>query len=219
MEKIRIVLIEDEDLIRTGLRESLLTTTDQSQWVGEAADGQSGLALIAQTRPDVAIIDIGLPDMSGIEITQQIKSWPVDQQCRVLILTLNHSEKIVLAAFAAGADAYCMKDSRTGRLVEALQAIHAGFAWIDPAIARIVLSQPPAIRPVSPDVIIRHNLTERELEVLQLIVDGGSNADIAEALYITVGTVKTHVRNILNKLSADDRTEAAVRALRSGLVG
>ena len=218
MEKIRIALIEDEDLIRTGLREAL-SADDRVEWVGEAADGQSGLALISQTGPDLAIVDIGLPDMSGIEITQKIKGWPVDQKCRVMILTLNHSEEMVLAAFAAGADAYCLKDSRTALLVEAIQATHAGFAWIDPAIARIVLAQSAVPRPLAAGVTVRHNLTERELEVLQLIVDGGSNADIAEALYITVGTVKTHVRNILNKLSADDRTQAAVRALRSGLVG
>ena len=218
MEKIRLVLIEDEDLMREGLREALLTADDRFQWEGDAANGQSGLALITKTRPDVAIVDIGLPGMNGIEITQQIKAEPSNQQCRVLILTSKNSEETVLAAFAAGADAYCMKDSHTKLLVEAIRAIHEGFAWIDPAIARIVLSQPPAIRPPSSDVVIRNPLTERELQVLQLIVNGGSNADIAEELYITVGTVKTHVRNILNKLSADDRTEAAVRALRSGLV-
>ncbi|MEB3160827.1 MAG: response regulator transcription factor [Synechocystis sp.] len=218
MEKIRVALIEDEALIRTGLRESL-STDERCQWVGEAVDGPSGLQLISQTQPDVAIVDIGLPGMSGIEMTQQLKAWPTDQQCRVMILTFNHSEEMVLAAFAAGADAYCMKDSRPALLLEAIQATHAGFAWIDPAIARIVLAQPPVPRPLSPHRTVRHNLTDRELEVLQLIVDGCSNADIADALYITVGTVKTHVRNILNKLSADDRTQAAVRALRSGLVG
>jgi DNA-binding NarL/FixJ family response regulator len=218
MEKIRVALIEDEDLIRTGLRDAL-SPDDRCQWVGDAADGQSGLRLITQTRPDVVIVDIGLPGMSGIEITQQIKAWPVNQQCRVMILTLNDSEEMVLAAFAAGADAYCMKDSRPGLLMEAIQATDAGFAWIDPAIARIVLSQSPVHRPPSRDLTVRQNLTDRELEVLQLIVNGCSNAEIAHSLYITVGTVKTHVRNILNKLSADDRTQAAVRALRSGLVG
>ncbi|MGA1622352.1 MAG: response regulator [Synechocystis sp.] len=218
MEKISIILIEDEALIRTGLR-GTLSTVDHFEWAGEAADGQAGLTLIQEIHPDVAIIDIGLPGISGIEMTQRIKTLPLAQQCRVMILTLNHSEEMVLAAFAAGADAYCMKDSRPPLLIEAIQAIHEGFAWIDPAIARVVLSQPGASRPLTPKASLRYNLTDRELEVLQLIVDGCSNADIAETLYITVGTVKTHVRNILNKLSADDRTQAAVRALRFGLVG
>lgn len=221
METIRLALIEDEPLIRQGLRDAL-TEEPGFVWAGEAADGQSGLALIERERPDVVIVDIGLPDMSGIEVTQLLKQSDFDCNCHVLILTLNHQPETVLAAFSAGADAYCMKDSRPELLIEAIQATHSGFAWIDPAIARIVLDQsvpiPTAGQTPATATFPDCHLTERELEVLQLIVDGGSNADIAEALYITVGTVKTHVRNILNKLSADDRTQAAVQAIRSGLV-
>lgn len=220
MEKIRIALIEDEDLIRQGLRDAL-TTEPSFEWVGDAPNGKLGLALMAQKQPDVVIIDIGLPDMNGIIVTQQLKRGPRDCHCRVVILTLNDQEETVLAAFSAGADAYCMKDSRPELLIEAIQATHSGFAWIDPAIARIVLAHSNAPGPglAAPLTSSRaYGLTERELEVLQLIVDGGSNADIAARLYITVGTVKTHVRNILNKLCANDRTEAAVRAIRSGLV-
>jgi DNA-binding NarL/FixJ family response regulator len=142
-----------------------------------------------------------------------------------------------MAAFAAGADSYCMKNISFDNLLEALQVTYEGNAWIDPAIARIVLTQAKssevgadaaaalktvtinAAEPEYSQLIEAYPLTERELEVLQLIVEGCSNAAIAEKLYITVGTVKTHVRNILNKLCADDRTQAAVRALRSGLVG
>lgn len=222
IETIRIALIEDDELVRTALRQTL-TVNHHLQWAGDAADGQSGLALITQARPDVAIIDLGLPDMSGIEIAQKIKAAPDDRQCRVLILTLNNSVESVLAAFAAGADAYCMKASRPALLIEAIQAIFEGFAWIDPAIARVVLSHQTVPFPQPPQTATNasqeHNLTDRELQVLQLIVDGHSNAEIAAKLYITVGTTKTHVRNILNKLSADDRTQAAVRALRAGLVG
>lgn len=221
MEKIRIALIEDEDLIRQGLRDAL-TMEPSFEWVGEAANGQLGLVMMQQKQPDVVIIDIGLPDMNGIDVTQKLKKGPLNCQCRVVILTLNDQEETVLAAFSAGADAYCMKDSRTELLIEAIQATHGGFAWIDPAIARIVLAHAPGAEPSEPSSPSRsslsYGLTERELEVLQLIVDGCSNADIAEKLYITVGTVKTHVRNILNKLCANDRTQAAVRAIRSGLV-
>lgn len=218
MEKIRIALIEDEDLIRQGLRDAL-TAEPSFQWVGDAPNGRLGLAMMEREQPDVVIIDIGLPDMNGITVTQKLKRGPVNSQCRVVILTLNDQEETVLAAFSAGADAYCMKDSRTELLIEAIQATHDGFAWIDPAIARIVLAHSPVPEPSSPTrSSFSYGLTERELEVLQLIVDGCSNASIAENLYITVGTVKTHVRNILNKLCANDRTQAAVRAIRSGLV-
>jgi DNA-binding NarL/FixJ family response regulator len=192
-------------------------------------------------KPDVAIVDIGLPDIDGIELTRRFRQAQAlmedDTDTRVLILTLQDNEDVVLAAFAAGADSYCMKDVSLDQLVDALRVTNEGNSWIDPAIARVVLrknrlSQPSngavednhlvAITAAEPEynqIIEAYPLTERELEVLQLIVDGCSNAVIAEKLFITVGTVKTHVRNILNKLCADDRTQAAVRALRSGLVG
>lgn len=205
------------------------------QVVGEAATGQKGLEIIRERQPDVAIVDIGLPDMDGIELTRSLKALQAEseelQAVKVLILTLQDSEESVLAAFAAGADSYCMKDISFDLLLEALRVTRDGSAWIDPAIARIVLSKAGsgadavertisigAADPEYEQMVEAYPLTERELEVLQLIVEGASNAQIAERLYITVGTVKTHVRNILNKLCADDRTQAAVRALRSGLV-
>ncbi|MER3475994.1 MAG: DNA-binding response regulator, partial [Leptolyngbya sp. ERB_1_2] len=133
--------------------------------------------------------------------------------------------------FAAGADSYCMKDISGDRLAEAIQTTAGGNAWIDPAIARIVLSQVKFSQPAAATtvtinklssedsgMISDYPLTVRELDVLELIVDGRSNAEIAERLYITIGTVKTHVRNILNKLCVNDRTQIAVRALRAGLV-
>ncbi len=234
MRKIRVALIEDHDLTRMSLR-AALQQRSEIEWVGEASNGSDGLILLQATLPDVAIIDIGLPDLDGIELTKQFKaSQSLDQETatKVLILTLYDDEAAVLAAFAAGADSYCMKDIRLELLIEALKATQDGNSWIDPAIARIILSQaqntPPSISTTAVPVVIpskdnlsndSHPLTERELEVLQLIVEGYSNAQISEALFITVGTVKTHVRNILHKLSADDRTQAAVRALRSGLVG
>jgi DNA-binding NarL/FixJ family response regulator len=225
MNDIRIALIEDHDLTRVGMRTALQQKSG-FRVVGEASNGTDGMRLITTVRPDVAIVDIGLPDIDGIELTKRFKQAQADAgyETRVLILTLQDSEEVVMAAFAAGADSYCMKDVSLDLLMEALKVTHEGNSWIDPAIARIVLrqSQQPAPRTIaglSPDDEIQsYPLTERELEVLQLIVDGNSNASIADKLFITVGTVKTHVRNILNKLCADDRTQAAVRALRTGLV-
>lgn len=238
MTKIRVALIEDHDLTRMGIRTALGRNVD-FEIVGEAANGNDGLQILKTLQPDVAIVDIGLPDKDGIELTREAKSIVPSLLTKILILTLRDSKEAVLAAFGAGADSYCMKD-KYENLLEAVRHTHNGNAWIDPAIARIVLQQaqenPPASQKASQtnqfaeksefgnangndDTIEPYTLTERELEVLQLIVEGCSNAIIAERLYITVGTVKTHVRNILNKLCADDRTQAAVRALRSGLVG
>jgi DNA-binding NarL/FixJ family response regulator len=236
--EIRITLIEDHDLTRVGMR-TALQQRPGFKVIGEAANGTDGLKLLMTAKPDVAIVDIGLPDIDGVELTRRFRQsqTPTDQPyTKVLILTLQDNEDVVLAAFAAGADSYCMKDVSLDQLVEALRITQEGNSWIDPAIARIVLRQTreiatpdnetvektvtiSAAEPEYNQIIESYPLTERELEVLQLIVDGCSNAVIAEKLFITVGTVKTHVRNILNKLCADDRTQAAVRALRSGLVG
>jgi DNA-binding NarL/FixJ family response regulator len=239
MNKIRVALIEDHDLTRVGIR-TALQQRQEIEVVGEAANASEGLKLLEATHPDIAIVDIGLPDKDGIELTRQIKAAPENgevPQTKVLILTLRDNKEAVMAAFAAGADSYCMKDISFDNLLEALRVTYSGNAWIDPAIARIVLQQAQQTPEGSEtgldtktvsinaadaeydQMIAAYPLTERELEVLQLIVEGCSNAIIAEKLYITVGTVKTHVRNILNKLCADDRTQAAVRALRSGLVG
>lgn len=253
MSKINVILIEDHDLTRMGLR-TALQKQSPVHVVGEAANGIDGLKLLEQEKPDIAVVDIGLPDIDGIEVTRRLKAataQPGQQgKPKVLILTMQDNEDTVLAAFAAGADSYCMKDINIDKLVDALQQTHEGNSWIDPAIARIVLQQAryqlltdqpqtqpdppgPALRAIAdspePNIVLEaaseateapetYSLTDRELEVLELIVAGCSNAAIAEKLYITVGTVKTHVRNILNKLCAHDRTQAAVRALRSGLV-
>ncbi|MCC5638094.1 response regulator transcription factor [Nostoc sp. CHAB 5844] len=238
MSKIRIVLIEDHDLTRVGIR-TALQQKEEIEVLGEAGNAAEGLKLLKILQPDIAIVDIGLPDKDGIALTREIKATVTGEDAtKVLILTLRDNKEAVLAAFAAGADSYCMKDIKFDNLLEAVRVTYNGNAWIDPAIARIVLQQAQQNSPKqesaptdnknipenqgtgeSEEIIDPYTLTERELEVLQLIVEGCSNAVIAERLYITVGTVKTHVRNILNKLCADDRTQAAVRALRSGLVG
>ncbi|EKQ66747.1 response regulator containing a CheY-like receiver domain and an HTH DNA-binding domain [Leptolyngbyaceae cyanobacterium JSC-12] len=232
----RIILIEDHDLTRIGLR-TALKRIQGIEIVGEAATAMQGLELLKSTHPDIAVVDIGLPDIDGIELTRQIKQLQAssDQSpTKILILTMHENEELVLAAFAAGADSYCMKDIRIERLVEAIKTTDEGNSWIDPMIANIVLQKVrqaaspihdrtktiaiDSVQPEMEQMLGETPLTERELEILQLIVDGCSNAAIAEKLFISVGTVKTHVRNILNKLCADDRTQAAVLALRSGLI-
>lgn len=251
MSNIRIALIEDHDVVRIGLR-AVFQAQPGLELVGEASNGLQGLALLQTIPVDVALVDVGLPGMDGIELTQQFRKFqqakieqakieeaPIDQtlpgiNTKVLMLTLQNSEEIVLASFAAGADSYCMKDSGVEQLIEAIRKTGNDEAWIDPAIASIVLRQmrqgmvPVSvdkrtieIRSVEPEyeqVLSADPVTQREHEVLELIVAGCTNVVIAERLCITVGTVKTHVRNILAKLCADDRTEAAVRALRAGII-
>ncbi|MDF5713370.1 MAG: response regulator transcription factor [Rhizonema sp. NSF051] len=238
MSEITIVLIEDHDLTRMGLK-AALQSNNMLKVIGEAANASKGLKLLETAKPDVAVVDIGLPDMDGIELTRKFREYQAENaesQTKILVLTMDHTEDAVLAAFAAGADSYYMKDTSIDKLTEAIQATHGGNSWIDPAIANVVLQQmrqglpknqlseqPKTVKIEAlpseyEQVLETYPLTQRELEILELIVAGCSNGQIAEKLYITVGTVKTHVRNILNKLCADDRTQAAVRALRSGLV-
>lgn len=231
--EIGVALIEDHDLTRMGLRAAFRQAG--LRFLGEADNGEKGLTLLKEMSPDVAVVDVGLPDIDGIEMIQRFKKENPESETRILMLTMHDSEKAVLAAFAAGADSYCTKEIDTKDLVTAIQETNEGNSWIDPSIASLVLSQvkPAAtvgeafnsrtveIRAVEPEyeqIIEAYPLTERELEILECIVAGCSNAQIAEKLFVTVGTVKTHVRNILNKLGASDRTQAAVRALRSGLI-
>ena len=231
MSLIQVALVEDHTLTRLGMR-TALEQTQKVKVVGDAANAHDGLQLLQTTKPDVAIVDVGLPDMDGIELTRKFREFQAqtpDCKTKVLILTLNDREDTVLAAFTAGADSYCMKDTNLEQLVEAIEATYAGENWIDSSIARIVLKEVrpvgakptvaiDAIEPEYTQMLAATPLTDRELDVLALIVAGHSNYDIADKLYITVGTVKTHVRNILNKLCVNDRTQAAVRALRAGLV-
>lgn len=214
MAQISLALVADTDFILEK-RRALLENFPDFLWLGETTGVQNGLAFIEQTRPDVALIALALVGPEGLALVGAIKarSWPV----RILMLTADRRSQSVLGAFGAGADSYCLKDIRPELLMEAIKATHQGQTWIDPAIARIVLTALTGAARENNQSGTDYGLTEREREILQLVVDGLSNAEIAQKLYITVGTVKTHVRNILHKLDADDRTQAAVRALRSGL--
>ncbi|TRU82356.1 MAG: response regulator transcription factor [Microcystis novacekii Mn_MB_F_20050700_S1] len=236
MDKVRVIVIEDHDLTRMGLV-TALQHREGIQVVGEAISGLQGLKLLEETKPDVAIIDIGLPMIDGIELVRRFQQNRGEDSLapKILMLTMHKTPELVLAAFTAGADSYCMKDISVDKLVEAIYCTQEGNPWVDPVIANIVLEQvrqnvavggdagakTVAIHGVDQEcrqLLENAPLTARELEILDLIVAGNSNAQIADRLYITIGTVKTHVRNILNKLSVDDRTQAAVLALRSGLV-
>ena len=223
MSKIRTVIIEDHELTRLSIC-TALQRKDEIELVGQANNARYGFIMLKKLQPNVAIVDIGLPDQDGIELTRKIKAN--HQQLlntKVLILTSSDHEESVLSAFSAGADSYCMKDIKFDNLLNAIRVTAEGNPWIDPVIARILVEKAKQKQ----DSLKSHDhkqlikvgiLSDRELEVTELIIEGCSNNDIAERLYIANGTVKTHVCNIMNKLGANDRTQAAVIAMRSGLV-
>ncbi len=207
---IRVALVEDHALVRAGLRTALEAAGFDV--VGEAADGVAGYAMLVERRPDVAVIDLGLPGKDGIALTRELEA--TDDPPRVVILTMQEREDDVLAALAAGADAYCVKSSDPQTVIDAVRTAAAGGAYFDPRIAHVVLRRlsgsatPPASSPLSP----------RETEILTLVAEGAGNAEIAARLHLGLGTVKGHLADTLHKLAASDRAQAAVIAFRRGLI-
>jgi len=210
MTAIRAIIVEDHTLTRTGLRTAL--SSAGIAVVAEAGDGIAGLDLVEAQRPDVAVVDIGLPGRDGIELTQLIRKR--SPSTHVVIVTMIDLEEEVIAALAAGADAYCLKTAQPDRIVEAVRIAAEGGAYFDPRIAHVVLSRFAANKASS----LTSPLTARETQILERIAAGAGNAEIAEELHIGLGTVKGHIRSILEKLSAADRTQAAVVALRRGYI-
>ena len=206
----RVAIVEDHALTLAGLRTALEAAYDV---VAEAADGLAGLDAIRRERPDVAVIDIGLPGMDGVTLTKRVRAEL--PQTHVVIVTMIDLEDEVLAALGAGADAYCLKSSEPERIVDAVRIAAEGGAYFDPGIAHVVLARFSSSRPSD---VRSSPLTLRETEIVRLISDGHANGEIAELLHIGLGTVKGHIRDILEKLSASDRTQAAVVALRKGYI-
>ncbi len=210
MSALRVVVVEDHALTRMGLSAAL--SAAGIEVVGEADDGPSGREIILRERPDVAVVDIGLPGIDGIELTESLRA--METKTHIVILTMIDEEPDVLAALAAGADAYCLKSGSPDRLVEAIRVAAEGGAYFDPRIAHIVLRQFTPTRGER----VASPLSPRETEILRLIAEGVGNAEIADRLVVSLGTVKSHIRDTLIKLSAADRTQAAVIALRRGFI-
>lgn len=220
-KKIRLLMVEDHKLLRVGLR-SIFEEYSNLVVVGEAEDGISAIKLAKELNPDVILMDLGLPGMNGIEATKKIKEYNPD--IKIIVLTSHNNEDEVLQVIAAGANAFAMKDIKTEYLIMVIQSVNEGAFWLDPAIAKVVLEKKPTMvsnqKPLSrASFKAEHaNLTEREYEVLKLVVGGQSNNDIARTLNISEHTAKAHVCSIIQKLVVDDRTQAAVKALKEGLV-
>ena len=219
---INVLLVEDHELYRMGLS-MVLSKAEGVNLVSEASDGLEGLKKAREYSPNVILMDIGLPNMDGIEATARIKEFL--PETKILILTSRNSEQDVLSAFSAGADGYVMKGATPEQTLTAIKAVNEGVGWIDPAIAQIVFSHlvrssvsNSLITDIDSKTKNSYGLTERELEVLELMVDGLTNPQIAEKLIITRATAKAHVHSILQKLCAVSRTQATVTAMKEGLV-
>jgi len=219
---IKVLLAEDHELTRIGLVHSL-QKSDLIEIVGEAEDGQEAVFKTQALKPDIVLMDLGMPVLDGIQATHKIKE--ASPETKVLILTSHKKQDEVLAALTAGASAYCLKDIKPARLIQALELVLEGVLWIDPPIADIILNivslnnnSALAIAESFNGREPQKGLTPRELEVLAYIAEGRSNKDIAEAMIISIYTVKRHVCAIIEKLAVTDRTQAAVKALKMGLM-
>jgi DNA-binding NarL/FixJ family response regulator len=213
-DHLRVMLVDDHDLFRTGLRN--LLEEQGVHIVAEASEGATALALVRELAPDVVVMDLNMPGMNGIEATREIAR--LAPLTRVVVLTISDQDDDVIDAILAGACGYLLKDSSIQDLMQGIRAAAVGEALISPHIASKVLQRIRATG-VQPDAAVpRPELSERETEVLRLIANGKDNSEIAQELHISPKTVKNHISNILMKLQIENRIQAAVYAVRRGLV-
>ncbi|NIY64561.1 two-component system response regulator [Streptomyces malaysiensis] len=203
-----MLLVDDHQVVRRGLR-TFLQVQDDIEVVGEAADGEEGVARAEELRPDVVLMDVKMPGLDGIEALRTLRD--LDNPARVLVVTSFTEKRTVVPALRAGAAGYVYKDVDPEALARAIRSVHSGHVLLQPEVALALLSQEEGSGQG------RGSLTEREREVLALIADGRSNREIARALVLSEKTVKTHVSNILMKLDLSDRTQAALWAVRHGI--
>lgn len=219
VKKIGVLIVEDNELMRQGLK-AVLDRAEEFTVLGEAEDGQMAIDMANDLKPEVVVMDIGLPILNGIEATKQIKqTFP---GVHVVMLTSHDNDTEIFAALSAGAAGYCLKDCASERIKIAVSSVAEGAAWIDPRIAHKVLrafeTPPPQKSEGQVPLPASELLSQREREVLKLMVDGASNKEISEKLIISISTVRTHVEHILEKLAVTGRTAAAVKAMKEGLI-
>lgn len=219
--KVRVMVVDDSRLTRLSVKTMLKSAQNEIELVGEAEEGHQAIEMVGKLMPDVVLMDIGMPIMDGVRATQAIKKqYP---SVKVVMLTSHEEEDDVLDAFSSGANSYCLKETPQEMLVHVVLSTAHGACWIDPKIARIVMSQlQPSDRnsKIDPgeESIGIALLTEREVDVLKLVTKGLNNAEISEKLCISMNTVKTHLKNIFQKLEVEDRTAAALKALKERIV-
>jgi DNA-binding NarL/FixJ family response regulator len=213
---IRVLIADDQQLVRSGFR-MMLEAEGDIEVVGEAADGQEAVSMVRALEPDLALIDLRMPRMDGIEATTQITADGPSSRTRVLVVTTFDADEYVYAALRAGASGFMLKDAPPEELAAAVRVVAGGDALLAPSVTRRLIEEFARMQPriESKDLA---SLTDRELEVLKLVARGLSNAEIANELVIGETTVKTHVGNVLMKLELRDRAQAVVVAYESGVV-
>jgi DNA-binding NarL/FixJ family response regulator len=215
---IRVAVVDDQEVVRAGFGALLATQADFAV-VGTAQDGAEAVRLCATAHPDVVLMDVRMPVMDGIEATRQITENVADGGPRVLVLTTFDLDEYVYDALSAGASGFLLKDVTAERLFEAVRVVAAGEALLDPAVTRRLIGEFARLRPAPPAAATPlGELTPREVEVLVLVAEGLTNAEIASRLVVGDQTVKTHVSRVLAKLGLRDRTQAVITAYESGLV-
>ena len=219
-ETISVIIIEDFKLTRVGLR-CALNSNEDIDVIAESDNAVDGLKLIERNKPDIVLMDLGLAGMNGIEATVKIREMNPD--IKVIALTSHDREEEVIAALSSGAMAYCLKDIDPNKLADVIRDVKNGVCWLDPIVARKVLDSFPKQETLG--ILKNKNseegrvpLTEREFEVLKHLVEGKSNTEIAKELIVSVHTAKAHVCSILQKMCVNDRVQAAVKAVKEGLV-
>jgi two-component system NarL family response regulator len=201
---IRILIVDDHPVVRAGLA-SMLGTQEELELVGAARSGEEALRMLEEHRPDVLLLDLRMPGMSGVETLQALKT--ANRQVRVIILTNYETDEDIYRAVQAGAQGYLLKDTSLREMVEAIRAVHSGKRYIPRHIASRLAER-----------MVRTNLTSRELEILKMLSKGPTNKQIGHALGISDNTVRNHVLKIIEKLEVSDRTEAATTAIQRGLI-
>jgi NarL family two-component system response regulator LiaR len=215
MDKIKIVIADDHAVVREGTR-VLLEREEDMEVVGEASDGKEAIKIIEDLKPDVAILDIAMPKLSGIEVTRQIKSRL--PSTAILILSIYDNDEYVFALLEAGAAGYLLKDVHGREIVEAVRAVYSGESVLHPSIARKVIQRAITGSTKSVEGKPEIEFSEREIEVLKLAAKGLSNQDIAYALSISIRTVQGHINGIFNKLNVGSRTEAIFQSVKKGII-
>lgn len=212
---IRVLLTDDQSLFREGLR-TLLSTQADIVVVGEAGNGQQACELAATARPDVILMDLRMPVLDGVAATRRIRA--AQPECQIIILTTFDDDELVFDGLRAGALGYLLKDVSLDRLCEAIRAAARGESFLQPSVAAKLLAEFSRLSAVPKPAALTEPLSERELDVLRELCAGASNREIAATLFLAEGTVKNHITNVLGKLGARDRTQAALRAKALGLI-